>query len=185
MLLKKKNYLFPVLLSSAFLLTGCPLDKDDDEEDHHADSACLENAKEITTSDDRTLCVTLTSFKAEAPFSAGFKAAGKTTHTVFVSDSEGNPVDVTTDETVTVISQYPMMTMESGHMHSAPFKAADTSAAEYGAYNLDVYYPMPSAMMDGTVMGRWEYRVMITDNNGTADDDTDDTTLKANFEYVN
>ena len=169
MLLKKKIFLPSVLFSSVFLLTGCPLDKDDDEE--HVESACIDNAQEVVTSDDRSLCVSLTAFKAEAPFTAGLKGPGKTTHTVFISDSEGNPVDVTTDDVVSGVSQYPMMFMNNGHMHSAPYKAADTSAAEYGAYNFDVYYPM----------GRWEYRVLVTDNMGT-DDVADDKTHTVTFE---
>lgn len=182
MLFKRKFVLYPVLLSSVFLLTGCPLD--DDEETAHVDPSCIGSAKEVTTSDARTLCITLTAFKADAPFMAGFNAPGKTTHTVFVSDSEGNPVNVSNDDVLTGVSQYPYMTMDSGHKHSAPYREADLSAAEYGAYNLDVYYPMPSAMMDGTSMGTWEYRVKISDNNGTADDDTDDVTHTVSFEPV-
>jgi len=185
MLFKRKYFIFPALFSSALLLSACNNESDEEvkvTEKSDADSICIENAKEVTVSDGRSLCIGLTAFKAEAPFMAGFMAPGKTTHTVFVSDSDGNPVNVTNDEVVTAISQYPMMYMNAGHTHSAPFKHADTSAAEYGAYNFDIYYPMASTMMDGTSRGRWEYRVMISDNNGTADDDTDDKMHKVIFE---
>lgn len=171
MLFKRKFIVYPVLLSSSLLLTACI----NDEDETNAAAACIGDAKSITTSDERTLCVKLTAFKAEAPFMAGFNAPGKTTHTVFVSDSKGNPVNIGTDKVITAISQYPMMYMTE-HKHSAPYKAADTSVAEYGAYNFDVYYPMPSTM------GRWEYRVILSDNNGTADDATDDKTHTITFE---
>lgn len=173
MLFNRKTVLYPVLLSSIALLSAC---NDDHDDDNHAESACIESAKEVTTSDDRTLCVTLTAFKAEAPFTAGFMAPGKTTHTVFISDSEGNPIDVSNDDVITAIAQYPMMYMNAGHTHSAPFKSADTSAADYGAYNFDVYYPMSSDN------GRWEYRVKLTDNNGTASDTSDDMVHTVTFE---
>lgn len=178
MLFKRKFVLYPVLLSSTLILSAC----NEDDDDGHTPSACNEGAKEVTTSDDRTLCVNLAAFKAEAPFTAGFMAPGKTTHTVFISDKDGNPIDVSSDDVVTEITQYPFMTMNSGHKHSAPYKHADESAAEYGAYNFDVYYPMASVDMSGDSMGTWEYRVMITDNNGTADDATDDKTHTVSFE---
>jgi len=181
MLFKKIFVLYSFFLSGAVVLSGCGLGTEGSHE-HSADSACIENAKEITTSDNRTLCVTLTSFKADSPFEAGFKAPGKSTQTVFISDSAGSPINVTNDAVITGISQYPMMFMNNGHKHSAPYKAADVTAAEYGVYNLDVYYPMPSVKMDGTSTGRWEYRVMLTDNNGTADDTTDDKLHTLSFE---
>jgi len=181
MLFERKSILYPILISSALLLSAC----EDDHDDEHADSACNEGAKEVSVTGDRTLCVNLTAFKADAPFTAGFMAAGKTTHTVFVSDKDGTPVDIASDSIVTKIEQYPMMYMDEsrgGHQHSAPYKSADTTAAEYGAYNFDIYYPMPSAMMDGTVMGDWEFRVKITDNGGTKDVDTDDVVHTVKFE---
>jgi len=167
------------------LLSGCPFDDDDDEETNpnaKVTSACVGDAQEVSLSDERSLCIKLTAFKAETPFMGGFNAPGKVTQTVFVTDSNGNPIDVSNDDVVTSIKQYPMMYMNAGHTHSAPYKSADISAAEYGAYNFDIYYPMPSEMMDGTSMGRWEYRVKVTDNNGTADDDTDDKTHTVKFE---
>ena len=173
MLFKRKFVLYPVLLSSVFLLSGCPLDDDDDE--HAAASVCNDGGKEITTSDARSVCINLAAFKADVPFTAGFNAPGKVTHTVFVSDSDGTPIDVSSDDVLTEVAQYPYMTMDTGHKHSAPYREASLTAAEYGAYNLDVYYPMPSTN------GSWEYRVLITDNNGTADDDTDDTTHTVSF----
>jgi len=183
---ERKAVLYPVLLSSIFLLSGCPFDDDDENEEidpnANAASVCLGDAKEVSLSDDRTLCVNLDAFKAEAPFMAGFHAPGKVTHTVFVTDSDGNAIDVSNDDVVTSIKQYPMMYMNAGHTHSAPYQSADISAAEYGAYNFDTYYLMPSEMMDGTSMGRWEYRVKVVDNNGTADDDADDKTHTVTFE---
>jgi len=175
MLFKKESILYPVLLSSTFLLTGCEFGDDDAEEASHEASICSESAKEIHTSDDRTLCVTLTSFKATAPLQSGFNAPAKSTQTVFISDSNGTPLNVENDEVITGISQYPMMNMDSGHKHSAPYSEADVTAAEYGAYNLDIYYPMASTM------GRWEYRIKLTDNNGT-EDTTDDKTHTVTFE---
>jgi hypothetical protein len=196
MLLKRKSVLYPVLLSSVFILSACVKDKDetglestDNSEQGtllqsaaNDDSNCIEGAKTLTTSDGRVLCVVLTAYKAEAPFESGFMAPGKTTHTVFVSDTDGNPIDVSSDDVVTSISQYPMMFMNAGHKHSAPYKSADVSTAEQGNYDFDVYYPMPSAMMDGTSLGTWEYRVKISDNNGTVDDTTDDQIHTVTFE---
>ena len=164
MLFKPKFILYPVLLSSVFLLSGCPFDDDDE--------SCSDGAKDLTSSDGRTICVSLSE--------EAFTAPGKITHKVFVSDLDGNPVNVSTDDVLTGISQYPMMTMPS-HKHSAPFKKADVSAAEDGKYSLDVYYPMPSEKMDGTPMGTWEYRISLTDNNGTVEDDTDDKTHTVHF----
>ena len=162
---KRKFIINSFLISSVVLLSGCPWDDE---------SSCSDGSKSVTSSDGRTICVTLSDMDA-------FTAPGKISHKVFVSDIDGNPINVSTDDVLTGISQYPMMTMMSGHKHSAPFKKADTSAAEDGAYSLDVYYPMPSETMDGTVMGDWEYRISLTDNNGTADDDTDDETHTVHF----
>ncbi len=61
------------------------------------------------------------------------------------------------------VSIQPMMYMDA-HTHSAPYNAdCDEDVAVDGKYDCTVYYLMPSVMMSGTSMGRWELAVTIDD----------------------
>lgn len=87
-------------------------------------------------------------------------STGKSTFTLEVSDvNTGAPVSGLT------VSVMPVMDMAAGHMHDAPVGAVVDNGD--GSYEATVYYLMPSKMMDGTVMGDWELRVMIGDETTT------------------
>lgn len=157
------KYLLPFTLGCS-LLAGCQSNNSDDS------SACAGDQQSVTTSDQRTLCVSVAT-EAQAPFPEGFYAA-RVSHVVSLSDVNGNPVDVTTDPVITNVSQHLMMTMNNGHMHTSPHNHdADLSRANEGVYTLTAYYVMASAMADGMPMGVWDYTVNITDSGagGTLD----------------
>ncbi len=79
---------------------------------------------------------------------------GKSTFTIEISDvNTGAPLSGLN------VSLMPMMDMVAGHMHDAPVGAVVDNGD--GSYEMTVYYLMPSKMMDGTVMGEWELKIMI------------------------
>ncbi|MDH5425885.1 MAG: FixH family protein [Gammaproteobacteria bacterium] len=81
-------------------------------------------------------------------------SAGKSTFTLEINDiNTGDPVSGLS------VSVMPMMYMASGYTHDTPVGAVVDNGD--GTYEATVYYLMASEMMDGTVMGEWELRVMI------------------------
>jgi hypothetical protein len=159
-------YVLALALGSS-LLGGCQLNNNDSA------ANCADDQQSVTTSDQRTLCVSVAT-KAQAPFMDGFYAA-RVSHVVAITDVDGNPIDITTDPVITDVSHHPMMTMNNGHEHTTPHShEPDTSRAAQGIYTLTAYYIMASSMADGTPMGEWDYTVHITDS-GASD------TLDAHF----
>lgn len=136
----------------AMAVVGCVEENQNTEES----ALCASAAASVTASDGRVLCIDVAS-EAQAPFSEGFYAA-RVLHKITVVDSNGNPVDTTTDQVVTRVSHHPMMHMDAGHSHSTPHgHDADVSRADQGIYTLPAYYIMAS--MGGT----WDYQVRLTD----------------------
>ena len=79
---------------------------------------------------------------------------GKSTFTIQITDRVTNAAVPALD-----VSVMPMMSMVSGMMHSTPIEAIIDNGD--GTYEVTVYYLMASSMMDGTVMGEWDLKVMI------------------------
>lgn len=79
---------------------------------------------------------------------------GKSTFSFSISDRDTDaPLSGLT------VAVMPMMDMVTGHMHDAPVTPVTDNGD--GTYTVTVYYLMPSAMMDGSVMGEWELQIMI------------------------
>jgi len=160
-------------------LSACVLQSEDNGDNRLCDA----NLGEVKTSDGRTLCLSLGATRAQAPFMAGFKAPGRVEHTITITDAvSGAALDITSDSRIQGVMHYPMMSMVSGHAHSTPIKMmADTTDATSGQYHTVAYYLMPS-VMNGTVQGEWEYRVMLKDVGADGVPDTsDDSMLSTSF----
>jgi len=115
--------------------------------------ACNHEEDEVIDESDPSVSIT-DSYSVKYASDMSMISDGKSTFTLDISD-------VNTDAPVSGlnVSVMPMMDMASGHMHDAPVTAVTDNGD--GSYTATVYYLMPSAMMDGTVMGDWELRVMI------------------------
>lgn len=145
------------VLCGLLAVAGCV----DSEESSTA--SCAEGAQSIKSSDGRTLCVELET-QAQAPFSTGFFAPARVNHQVTLEDSDGNPIDIDTDQVITGISHHPMMYMNNGHEHTTPhLHEPNTDASAQGIYTLVAYYSMASMGANGMAMGEWEYNLYLTD----------------------
>jgi len=130
----KKFIQFLLLSLSLIVLQACDTEEDVDEPDPTVSET--------------------TSYRVKYASDMSMISDGKSTFTVEISDvTTGAPLSGLN------VSVMPMMDMATGHMHDAPVGAVVDN--DDGSYEMTVYYLMPSKMMDGTVMGDWELRVMI------------------------
>lgn len=156
------------------------------EEEHTSGvEYCADNiSQKLKDSSGRTLCVALDEVDGVAPFDiTTVRAPGKVQNKAVITDENGDPIDLSSDTVITMVSHYPLMTMNSdtgscdGMQHSTPVVAmADDTNANIGEFGLTTYYVMAS-MMGEMTMGCWEYRVMLHDSGA-------DEPLIANFEDI-
>ena len=121
-------------LTSALALNGC-FHEEDDEHAH-----CADGSEAIADSSARQLCFDI-DYAGNFPQVEG-AYVGKTVHTVTITDIDGNPVDINSDEetVITAVDQYPFMTMLSGHKHStAVSHMVDSTESANGKYKMTAY----------------------------------------------
>jgi len=132
----KKFIQILMLFSTLMILQAC--NHEEDEETEETDPAVsITDSYHVKYASDMTMI-----------------SDGKSTFTIEISDvNTGSPLPGLN------VNLMPMMDMVAGHMHDAPVGTVIDNGD--GSYEMTVYYLMPSEMMDGTVMGEWELKIMI------------------------